>query len=128
MIAPERPDAKGAPPFAQVERIVVQRCASCHSEKPTQPGFAVAPKGLMLDTPERIVAGARQIYEQSVVTKVMPIAQPDRDERRRAAAARRVDRRRDAAVNAAIAPLSKRGSLAAGDRDSVASGTCEGYS
>jgi uncharacterized membrane protein len=27
----------------------------------------------MLDTPERIVAGARQIYEQSVVTKVMPI-------------------------------------------------------
>ena len=74
VIAPERPDAKGAPPFAQVERIVVQRCASCHSEKPTQPGFAVAPKGLMLDTPERIVAGARQIYEQSVVTKVMPIA------------------------------------------------------
>jgi uncharacterized membrane protein len=73
-IAPVRPDAKAAPPFAQVERIVVQRCASCHAEKPTQPGFAVAPKGLMLDTPERIVAGARQIYEQSVATKVMPIA------------------------------------------------------
>jgi uncharacterized membrane protein len=72
-IAPARPDAKGAPSFARVEGIVVQRCASCHSEKPTQPGFAVAPKGLMLDTPERIVAGARQIYEQSVVTKVMPI-------------------------------------------------------
>jgi uncharacterized membrane protein len=73
VIAPARPDGHGAPSFAQVERIVVQRCASCHSEKPTQPGFAVAPKGLMLDTPERIVAGARQIYEQSVATKVMPI-------------------------------------------------------
>jgi uncharacterized membrane protein len=72
-IAPARPDANSAPSFAQVERIVVQRCATCHSEKPTQPGFAVAPKGLMLDTPERIVAGARQIYEQSVATKVMPI-------------------------------------------------------
>ena len=73
LIAPSRPDASRAPPFAHVERIVVQRCASCHADKPTQPGFAVAPKGLMLDTPERIVAGARQIFEQSVATKAMPI-------------------------------------------------------
>ena len=45
-IAPARPDATGAPPFAQVERIVVQRCATCHADEPTQPGFAVAPKGV----------------------------------------------------------------------------------
>ena len=51
----------------------MQRCATCHAAKPTQPGFAVAPKGLLLDTPELIVAGAHKINEQSVVTKVMPI-------------------------------------------------------
>ena len=51
----------------------MQRCASCHADKPTQPGFAVAPKGVMLDTPERIVAGARGIFEQAVATRAMPI-------------------------------------------------------
>lgn len=72
-IAPARPDPSRAPPFAQVERIVVQRCASCHADKPTHPGFAIAPKGVVLDTPDRIVAGARQIFEQSVATRAMPI-------------------------------------------------------
>ena len=72
-IAPTRPDASRAPPFAQVERIVVQRCAGCHADRPTQPGFAVAPKGIALDTPDRIVAGARQIFDQAVATRAMPI-------------------------------------------------------
>ena len=72
-IAPARPDARGAPPFAHVQAIVIQRCASCHAQTPTQAGFAVAPKGLMLDTPERIVTGARQIHEQAVATRAMPI-------------------------------------------------------
>jgi uncharacterized membrane protein len=72
-IAPPLPDGSRPPPFAEVERIVVQRCASCHADKPTQPGFAVAPKGVMLDTPERIVAGARGIFDQAVATRAMPI-------------------------------------------------------
>jgi uncharacterized membrane protein len=72
-IAPARPDASRAPSFAHVQGIVSQRCASCHADRPTQEGFAVAPKGVMLDTPERITAAARQIYEQSVATRAMPI-------------------------------------------------------
>ena len=36
-------------------------------------GFSVAPKGVMLDTPERIVAAAARIGEQSVTTRAMPI-------------------------------------------------------
>ena len=72
-IAPAAPDARLAPAFSRVQGIVAQRCQSCHAEKPTQPGFAIAPKGLVLDTPERIVAASRQIYEQSVMTKAMPI-------------------------------------------------------
>jgi len=73
VMAPARPDASGAPPFAQVERIVAQRCASCHADKPTHEGHAIAPKGVVLDTPERIAAGAKQIYEQAVATRAMPI-------------------------------------------------------
>ena len=73
VIAPVRPDAANAPEFARVEQIVVQRCASCHAARPTQPGFDVAPKGVLLDTPERIVAQAVKIGEQAVATRAMPI-------------------------------------------------------
>jgi len=33
----------------------------------------VAPKSVMLDTPERIGASAQKIYEQAVSTRAMPI-------------------------------------------------------
>ena len=72
-IAPARPAAGEAPSFARVQSIVAERCASCHAERPSQPGFSTAPKGLMLDTPERIVAAAARIGEQTVTTKAMPI-------------------------------------------------------
>jgi len=73
-IAPEMPSAtRAAPSFAQVHAVIEQRCASCHAEKPSQPGFAVAPKNVMLDTPERIGANAQKIYEQAVTTRAMPI-------------------------------------------------------
>jgi uncharacterized membrane protein len=72
-IAPARPAAGEAPSFARVQSIVAERCASCHAERPSQPGFSTAPKGVMLDTPERIVAAAQQIRAQSVTTKAMPI-------------------------------------------------------
>ncbi len=37
------------------------------------PAFAAAPLGVVLDTDERILAEASRIYQQTVVTKVMPI-------------------------------------------------------
>jgi len=75
-IAPDKPQAAagGPPSFAKVQAIVTQRCATCHADKPTQEGFAVAPKDVKLHTPELIVANAQKIYEQAVVTKAMPIA------------------------------------------------------
>jgi uncharacterized membrane protein len=72
-IAPARPAAGEAPSFARVQSIVAERCASCHAERPSQQGFSSAPKGVMLDTPERIVAAAARIGEQTVTTKAMPI-------------------------------------------------------
>ena len=74
LIAPARPDVSKVPKFARVQAIMAERCVSCHAERPTHPGFAVAPKGVMLDTPDRIVASARPIHDQTVATKAMPIA------------------------------------------------------
>ena len=72
-IAPRPPDAAPSYTFAEVQGIVAMRCATCHAEKPTQAGFAVAPKGLLLDSPGLIVANAAMINQQAVVTRTMPI-------------------------------------------------------
>lgn len=57
----------------RVEAIVDQRCTGCHSKTPTQPGFTAPPKGLALDSREQIRANAGPIYQQTVVSKAMPI-------------------------------------------------------
>lgn len=59
--------------LAEVKQIIDQRCTSCHSQTPTQPGFAAAPGGFVLDSEEQIVANAQIIHQQTVVSKVMPI-------------------------------------------------------
>jgi uncharacterized membrane protein len=71
-IAPPKPAAANFT-FSDVQHIVGVRCAVCHAERPTQPGFSVAPKGLLLETAAQIAANAPKINEQAVVTKTMPI-------------------------------------------------------
>ena len=72
-IAPAKPGAFTPIAFAQVQKIVADRCATCHSGTPTQAGFNEPPKGVALDTPALIVANAQKINEQAVLTKAMPI-------------------------------------------------------
>lgn len=60
--------------FDRVQVIVRERCASCHAERPTQPGFVKAPAGVLLDTADRIRVAAPRIHQAAVVTKTMPIA------------------------------------------------------
>jgi uncharacterized membrane protein len=72
-IAPAPPASVPSPAFAVVQAIVAQRCATCHAERPTQEGIAAAPKGVLLDTPERILAQVRNIQAQAVETRAMPI-------------------------------------------------------
>ena len=62
-----------APDFARVQAIVNQRCIECHATHPTQPGFATAPAGILLDKPELIHQNAAKINQQAVVLKAMPI-------------------------------------------------------
>ena len=59
--------------FAQVDAIVMQRCAVCHAAHPTEAGFTTAPQGVLLDTPEHIIANAQMIKAQAVDSHAMPL-------------------------------------------------------
>jgi uncharacterized membrane protein len=75
LMAPTAPTqaTAAAATFADVQPIIAQRCAVCHAEKPTFPGFPQPPGGVMLDTPERIQAAAPRIHQQAIATQAMPI-------------------------------------------------------
>ena len=59
--------------FDQVRNVINARCTSCHSAAPVHPAFPAAPLGVVFDTDGQIVAEAERIYQQTVVTRVMPI-------------------------------------------------------
>jgi uncharacterized membrane protein len=56
-----------------VEPIVYARCAVCHAAHPLEPGFASAPEGVLLDSPDHIAANAQRIYAQAIASHAMPI-------------------------------------------------------
>ncbi len=59
--------------FAQVAAVIHERCAACHSARPSSPLFASAPGGVMLDSPEQIRALAPKIHAQAVASQLMPL-------------------------------------------------------
>jgi uncharacterized membrane protein len=71
--APPQAVAATGPDLVRVQHIIGQRCVSCHAAKPTQPGFAAAPAGIVLDTPELLRQHAGKVHRQTVVLKAMPI-------------------------------------------------------
>jgi uncharacterized membrane protein len=52
--------------YADVQKVLEQRCYSCH-------GAQVQMKNLRLDSPAAVKQHAAAVYQQSVVTKLMPI-------------------------------------------------------
>jgi uncharacterized membrane protein len=58
--------------FAQVQGVIAQRCVPCHAAQPKREGFAQPPKGIVLETPDEIVAQAPKIGE-TVGNNYMPI-------------------------------------------------------
>ena len=75
MIAPRSTAAAahGNSNFADVRRVVMERCTTCHSANPSHPAFPAAPGGVMFDSDAQIVAEALRIHQQTVQTQVMPI-------------------------------------------------------
>jgi uncharacterized membrane protein len=67
--AAQRMKSEDFPPVAE---IVQSRCSMCHAAEPVWEGIHWAPKGVMLDTPERIAENALQIYLQAGVSHAMP--------------------------------------------------------
>jgi uncharacterized membrane protein len=57
--------------FTQVQPIVAQRCAACHSQHPTL--VSAAPLGIVFDTAAQIHAQAARIKVVAVDTHVMPL-------------------------------------------------------
>ena len=70
-IRPQSSSGGAAVPFSKAQAIVAERCVPCHSVHPTK--VAVAPAGLVFDTPQEIAAQARLIQQVAVRTKVMPL-------------------------------------------------------
>lgn len=56
-----------------VRSIIHERCTVCHSANPVQPGFAMAPGAVILETDNQIETMAARIYSTTVVTRSMPI-------------------------------------------------------
>jgi len=63
---------KSSVSFIQVNAIIQDRCISCHSSKPTDDVYKVAPNGVMYDTPNDIVKKIDLIMQRTVLTKTMP--------------------------------------------------------
>lgn len=63
------PVASAAPQkvaFAEIQKVLEQRCYMCH-------GAQVQMKNVRLDTPDQVAAHAQAVYQQVVVTKIMPM-------------------------------------------------------
>jgi uncharacterized membrane protein len=66
-------EAANAPTLkvGDIQPILQQRCAGCHSAHPTMMG--AAPAGVMFDTPDEITQNAQRLYQQAVTLKAMPL-------------------------------------------------------
>ncbi len=75
LTAPHPSDNTAGPAVsdAEVLAITAKHCIMCHAKKPTHEGFAEAPKGVWLETPEELRRYASLIKVQAVDSNVMPI-------------------------------------------------------
>ncbi|WP_458734397.1 urate hydroxylase PuuD [Zobellella taiwanensis] len=65
-------DAAPSVTLAQVQGIMEARCVQCHAAQPSQPGFASAPAGMMMDSEDKTQVLAQQI-KQVVASGYMPL-------------------------------------------------------
>ena len=72
LAAPKRETTLTPVNFAEVKSVIDKHCVLCHAQKPAFQGLAEPPKGVILETPERVRAQAALIYQQTVLAKAMP--------------------------------------------------------
>jgi uncharacterized membrane protein len=57
---------------ARVQAIIEQRCAPCHSNAPTQPGFSAPPNGLVFQRLDQLIAHLPEVQQQ-LTMRAMPL-------------------------------------------------------
>ena len=67
------PPVEGVVNFNRVRGIMGERCVACHSPAPTFAGITAPPAGVLLHTPADILANSQRIYQQVIVTRIMPL-------------------------------------------------------
>jgi uncharacterized membrane protein len=67
------PPVNGPVTFDRVKAIIGQRCVTCHSQSPTFPGITQPPAGVILQGTDNVLQNAQRIYQQVVVTRIMPL-------------------------------------------------------
>jgi uncharacterized membrane protein len=67
------PPVTGPVTLDRVRTIVGQRCVACHSQAPTFAGITQPPAGVILTNADGVVQNAQRIYQQVVVTRIMPL-------------------------------------------------------
>ena len=67
--------AHAASPMTDNEAVALaaKHCIVCHADMPTHPAFDKPPKGIRLETIEELRRYAKQIVEQAVVGRMMPL-------------------------------------------------------
>jgi len=71
-LRPASIDASQSVSDTQMQTVVNSRCVACHATSPTQPGFAAAPLGLVLESTDQIRQNAVRIANV-VQSRYMPI-------------------------------------------------------
>jgi uncharacterized membrane protein len=59
--------------FNRVRGIIGERCVTCHSPQPTFPGYTAPQAGVLLHTAPDILQNSQRIYQQVIVTRIMPL-------------------------------------------------------
>ena len=76
-LMPSKPKVDANAPvvtFEQIKPIIENRCVTCHSSKPSDEVFTIAPSGFILDTKEQIINAKDVIYSRTIATDSMPLA------------------------------------------------------
>ncbi len=63
-----------APGTEKAFDIVQERCTGCHSRSPTLAGFTAPPLGVSLDSVEDLKTQAPRVFQTTVITRTMPLA------------------------------------------------------
>lgn len=67
------PPVQGEVSFNRVRAILGERCVACHSPAPTFPGITQPQAGVLLHAPAEILRNSQRLYQQVVVTRIMPL-------------------------------------------------------